>query len=172
MREALRDLEQKRDESLEAARNYQIQIDDRAGLVEQLEARVDRRNRSIEDLEKAVQEQTELYETQVQELEKQKAEVEELTARQEKLKETLRQSVTVLTSTKKKYDKERDKLSSTRAYMRQSGLLQRGFPRKRHLPAYHGRQERSAVHRIFPYGSLSGIHLRIRRTPALPAAGS
>lgn len=127
LQETVQDLQLKRDEALEAARNYQIQIDDRAGLVEQLEARVERRNRSIADLEKAIQDQTEQYETQLREVEKQKAEIEDLKSKQDKLKETLRQSVVALTSTKKKYDKERDKLASTRAYMRQ---FQTGFAEK------------------------------------------
>ena len=37
-------------------------------------------------------------------------------------------------------------------------------------PSTTGRQERSSVHRLFPYRSLPGVDFGFRRTPALPAA--
>jgi chromosome segregation ATPase len=109
MRQVLESLRQRRDDALEAAKNYQIQIEDRAGLISQLEAKVDRRNNTISEYEQELESSAEQQEAVISELNAARSTVSDLKGKCRILRDSLKEDMTSLAANKKKYEKQRDK---------------------------------------------------------------
>jgi chromosome segregation ATPase len=123
----VQDLQQKRDAALEEAKNFQIQIDDRVGLIEELEAKVQRRNQSIADLERTLQSHLDERQALLGDFDALKQEVDSMTRKSQGLKEALIKAASVVATNKKKCQKETDKLRTTKARLQQ---LQVNFAEK------------------------------------------
>jgi chromosome segregation ATPase len=135
------DLRVKRDELRENAKNYQLQIDDRTGLIVQLEAKVERRKKTIGELEQALVDRSDEEQRLVSELTRIRSEVETLKAQSQSLRDTLKQSVSTLSANRKRFEKEKEKLSTAKYQMKH---LQMRFAEKLRVLREEGEQETKA----------------------------
>jgi chromosome segregation ATPase len=134
----IHDLQMKRDAILEDARNYQIQIDDRAGLIEELEAKVDRRNQTIADLERDLQAHVDEKQCLLGDLDGLKKEVEFLSRKSQTVKDNLKKTLSIVASNKKKCAKETEKVQVTKSRLQQ---LQLSFAEKLRVMKEESEQE-------------------------------
>jgi chromosome segregation ATPase len=135
------DLKNKRDELSETEKNYQLQIDDRTALIEQLEAKVERRERQIGDLEQTLIAKSDEEQRLASELHQIKTESEQLKAKSQSLKDALKQNAAQLASNRKRFEKEKEKLSTAKYRMKQ---LQISFAEKLRGMREEGEQETKA----------------------------
>jgi chromosome segregation ATPase len=138
LKSVITDLRTKRDELQETVKNYQLQIDDRVALIGQLEGKVERRNKQIGDLEQTLILKSEEEQKLMIELQQIKTEVEQLKAKSQSLKEMLKQNAEQLVNNRKRFEKEKEKLSTGKYRMKQ---LQISFAEKLRVMREEGEKE-------------------------------
>ncbi|OHS94465.1 myosin heavy chain, clone [Tritrichomonas foetus] len=131
-------MQAKRDEALDSVHNTQIQIDLRVGLIDELNAKVEKRNQTISKLKNDVSlTKEEIEKVQASLLEKRK-EVDQLSNKEETLKEDIIKAKNALSTIKAKYEKEREKLKAARIGYQQ---LQEGIEKKIEMMREESRRE-------------------------------
>jgi chromosome segregation ATPase len=141
LRSVIQELRTKRDELSETVKDCQVQIDDRNALICQLEAKVERRNKAIEDLEQTLVVKSEEGDRVASQLGSIRTDVEGLKAKSQSLKETLKQNTLQLAANRKRFEKEKEKLSTAKCRMKH---LQLSFAEKLRIVREEGEQETKA----------------------------